>query len=194
MAKELKFSEGNITLFKQNLFFIPSDTIVKIIHNNSVEDNAYIYNISKEIGFNWFKNMIGSHGLSIREIVKWGLQTLTFSGWGKLSLKDLDEQAGYSRTLLQDSVVSKIYLNNYGVSEIPVDHIVRGLMAGGGCIIHKNPTIEMVETKCMAKGNKYCEIVAKPREFFKDKSEYISQIGKKNYDLDIKTGKLVVIN
>ncbi|MEM4256999.1 MAG: hypothetical protein QXD98_01420, partial [Candidatus Diapherotrites archaeon] len=63
IAKELKFGNGEIKLFGQNLFFIPSDTISEMIYNNTTAQNIYLYNISKKIGFYWFKNMIATHGL-----------------------------------------------------------------------------------------------------------------------------------
>jgi predicted hydrocarbon binding protein len=58
---------------------------------------------------------------------------------------------------------------------------MRGALAGGAGIIYGKDILDAVETKCLAKGDPYCEFLVKPRkEFLKTKNEeFKKQLGLK---------------
>ena len=53
----------------------------------------------------------------------------------------------------------------YGPSKEPIDDIVRGFIAGGASLLFSKD-VEAVETKCISKGDRFCEIVVQSKEKF----------------------------
>jgi len=57
------------------------------------------------------------------------------------------------------------YMTAIGESDEPVCHFTRGFFAGAaGALKFKSENVEGVETKCVAKGDPYCEFVVKLAE------------------------------
>jgi len=62
---------------------------------------------------------------------------------------------------VNNSKLAKLY-GNIGK---PVDHIPRGWFAGAACVFF-GKDVDAVETKCIAKGDEYCEFIIKPKNRF----------------------------
>jgi len=93
-------------------------------------------------------------------------------GWGKFEIIDYDE--AHKRTIIKvlDSAVGTSLVNT---TSKPVDHIMRGIMGGMACLIFSSD-MDFVETKCIAKGDPYCEFVAKEKsEFLKERSLFVQE-------------------
>ncbi|MEM0372371.1 MAG: 4-vinyl reductase [archaeon] len=178
LMRQLRFGDGKIDLFNQNILITPSFLVTELTHE--MKDEPTLYEIGRRTGFEWFKTMVKDFRLKEQDIVKWGFTNLTMGGWGKFIIKEVQVLGKRSHTILEESTIAKEYVKKYGKSDFPVDNFVRGLMAGGACIIHNHPTMEMIETKCMAMGERCCEIIAKPREELDLKNPFVAkQIGKK---------------
>jgi len=81
-----------------------------------------------------------------------------FNKMGKGRLEIMNEDANIPKFLvrLYFSPIALAYLEHHGTSK-PVCHHIAGIFAGAGLINY--PGIEATETKCMAKGDPYCEFV-----------------------------------
>jgi predicted hydrocarbon binding protein len=64
----------------------------------------------------------------------------------------------------QKSECALEYLKEYGLQSKPACHFLRGQCAGTLDELFKNEKFVVLETKCMAKGDRICEIVAKPKK------------------------------
>lgn len=166
MMKQLNFSEGEITLLRQRVYIAPLE-IIKPMTDEMLENRALIPKFYERIRTNfnagWADGVRKTYGMQPKDYFKWLIDIANLAGWGKSELVALDEKKyeGIFRTF--NSVVGSAYK---GKTEIPVDHLWRGLTAGGLTQAFKQD-IDWVETKCIAKGDAYCEFSFKPRSAFK---------------------------
>jgi len=81
-------------------------------------------------------------------------KTKRAEGWGKICFKGLAVEKGKvkGRIVVEGSFEAK----GYGKSTIPVCHFLRGYLAGVLSTILAT-RVEILETKCLAKGDDYCE-------------------------------------
>ena len=77
-----------------------------------------------------------------------------FSSWGygKLEFLELDGNKPYAKLKVTNSANAI----GYEKSTKPVCHFIRGILAGAGTIIMETE-MHCLETKCVAKGDEYCE-------------------------------------
>ncbi|MBI4019435.1 MAG: hypothetical protein HY364_04220 [Candidatus Aenigmarchaeota archaeon] len=120
-----------------------------------------IYYSGKDAGKSWFIEMNKQFKLKQHEVIKWGSDIVTLAGWGEAVVKKEDAPNKTVIFNLNNSIVSKFY----GKSKFPVDHLFRGLLAGAMCVIFKED-MEAVEMYCVAKGDKNCEFIVKPKNKF----------------------------
>jgi len=106
------------------------------------------YNVGRRIG-----KMVAEECLKLYDgnpLVA-SFEIIEYSGWGQIKI---DRNENIVR--VYNSLVSMYYLNHEGVSEDAIDDIMRGIIAtifeeieGEEC--------KVIETKCIAKGDEYCE-------------------------------------
>jgi predicted hydrocarbon binding protein len=101
--------------------------------------------------------------MSTDDLVAWGVNSMSFAGWGKLSVANFDIKNKRAIGHLQESTFAK----KYGPSKEPIDHMVRGFAAASGCI-YFNIDCDCVETKCISTGSNICEFVIKKTADFED--------------------------
>ncbi|MDY6964927.1 MAG: V4R domain-containing protein [Halobacteriota archaeon] len=108
------------------------------------------YNIGKRIG-----EMIVGECRKLFEgyLLKISFEIVEKSGWGKINIDD-------SRKIVRvhNSLVSKYYIKHEGISHEAIDDIMRGII---GAIFEavEERVCKIKETKCIAKGDDYCEFI-----------------------------------
>ena len=179
MMKQIKFEEGDIRLFNQRMVLSPiampiAFTKLIISHPDYAPD---LYeNIRLDIRSNWAISVHDSYKFGRRNYIETMKNIGTLSGWGKHEFikYSADKLEGIVRTY--NPPIGSYFKNK--VKE-PIDHVFRGLAAGVGSAILKSE-MDWVETKCVGKGDPYCEMIFKLRKNFsnEEKIKYNRQLPK----------------
>jgi predicted hydrocarbon binding protein len=112
------------------------------------------YEAGKKMGAFWTKSWKDKWELEGQEFIKKLEEFIAELGWGKFSV-DLDALV----VTMENSFIAK----NYGESEVPVCHFLRGYYAGMGEVL-TNRALDGEERKCAACGDDCCEFVLTPVE------------------------------
>lgn len=160
LNQQIKMSEGRLALMGVRDCFTPTITFVSM--QKSLEKTGsqhLIYTSSKKAGYDWFKVMSGVYsGMKQFEAIKWGIDIVALSGWGIPQLEKIDLENKLSTFTIKNSTVAKLY----GPSDFPVDHLFRGLVAGGVSFILKDD-LDCLEKKCSANGDSLCQFLVGPK-------------------------------
>ena len=159
-ARLLNIKDGRIDLMGVPINIIPTAILVdfqKELVSSMGLEKAYdkIYGISKTGSFKYNSEFIKKQGFKDKRIIlDWQTKIVTFSGWGNLQLSAVD--------LTNDSVVVK-YDNSpfpleYKKSNYPVDFIATAFTAGGVSAAF-GKDMDSFESKCIALGDPYCEVI-----------------------------------
>lgn len=162
LHKQLVISDGNIKIFgTHNVTFFPLANlfyILQLIDKLKKQDELYL--ASKRLGNEWINGLLKAYRMdTIREQAKWGENVFTLAGFGKMKVVSWDVQKKEMIYRVYNSNIAKMY-GNIGRA---VDHIPRGWFAGASSVFFKSD-VDCVETKCLSKGDEFCEFVAAPKE------------------------------
>lgn len=161
-AREIDFEEGSIKLLGHPIVMCPITTFVEMRRIlERIDSTAFLYHASKNSGLGYMKNMKKKFGMKSRDLMKWGVNTISLAGWGKTKILTADFDKKIAHLLLEDST----FVQCYGKSKGPVDDVFRGYIASAATIFFKTD-MDAIETKCKAKGDRLCEVVAKPKGSF----------------------------
>ena len=161
LSKQIIFEKGHIVLLGHRDSFTPLNTYVEILRIMLKNKNEnLIYKSCKTSGYEWFELMAKNFpGMKQMEAIKWGIDLVTLSGWGIPSLKKADLNKKHFIFILKNSTTAK----NFGKYKEPVDHLFRGLVAGGMSYIVKTD-LDSIETHCTVLGDKVCEFFVAPQK------------------------------
>jgi predicted hydrocarbon binding protein len=156
-ARQINFEEGRITLLKQPVMIAPVYTFSSILKNlreavGQKKADEIIYKSSKDAGIKYMSALKKSFSMSKVDMIKWAVNSITLSGWGKVTVINANGEQNTFTIRVNDSVVAK----ELGKSSEPTDAILAGFFAGGGTAIFEE-NVEVRETRCIAKGDPYCE-------------------------------------
>lgn len=157
VSRHINIEKGKMDLLGHSIVFIPVEMFAYVIKEskNSKEIGNLIYEGCRKAAKDFSKDINKKYRFkNKREFSKWLIDLFSLSGWGILTLQKLDLKNKKAIFRLHDSPVCKIY----GKSKEPLDHAIRGLLAGGSCEI-LNGNIHGVETKCASMNGSYCEFV-----------------------------------
>lgn len=166
--RQISFEEGSVKLLKQNVAIFPFEnlyTVQKLLEESGKINELYLS--AKELGKKWIRALFKAYKMSkIEEQARWGEKVFTLAGMGKMKVAHWDLKKTTMIYQILDSVTAKYY----GKVGRPVCHIPRGWFAGAACVFFEKD-VDAVETKCVSKGDRYCEFIIKPKaDFdFKDK-------------------------
>jgi predicted hydrocarbon binding protein len=160
--RRLKFDEGKIELLGQSVTMIPLDYLVTLQKGLEKQNNSNVlYFSSKEMGYRWFKNMYNYFKIRPEDVTRWGVNTLSIAGWGKMLSVDVDLK-GERMTVRVSNAAQAV---QYGLSDHPVDSFIRGCYASGATVLF-GKDCDCVELSCISQGASFCEFLAQPREKF----------------------------
>jgi predicted hydrocarbon binding protein len=176
IAKQLSFSPGTIELLGNRVtithgtFF--ADYTSRI--NDNPESVIQLYESAKVSFREGMAKSIGKkYGFSYNDFFKWLTQIAMLAGWGKLTWADLNESNKSGIILVDNSPVAGLLKGKVG---LPVDHLIRGFIAGGasGWL---NTDVDAVEEECFSLGATQCKFVFRPKVDFKITPEITRQLG-----------------
>lgn len=116
-----------------------------------------LYEGGKACGEASAKRLMGQLGSSTEDLLQAIAKMKEAEGWGKITFQNPNFKKKHIRVIVENSFEAR----GYGRSTTPVCHLLRGYLAGGiSTILAPNARtrkVELVETKCAAKGDEYCE-------------------------------------
>ncbi len=152
--EEVRFKEGKIELRGIRYLLIRPETLASLhrsLENEVGKEKAREIMMSGGYsgGRASAEKFTGELGLSGNEIIEFMCNMGGFLGWGKME-GEIDEK----RILIR--VYGSPFAEAYGMSDRGVCHLIEGVFKGIGDIIFGDSISE--ETRCLAKGDEYCEI------------------------------------
>lgn len=177
VMRQLTFKDGDIELMGNRVVIIHAnflyDYCLKI--NDSPEKVHELYETSKSSFRVGIAESIGkAYGFSFHDFFKWMTKIAMLAGWGTLKYELLDEEKKIARITVDNSPVAehlKEKVNN------PVDHFIRGFIAGAATAAFKTD-VDAIEEECMALGAERCKFLFKPANTFESSPETIYQLGR----------------
>lgn len=179
MIRQLTFKDGTIKLLEQRIVISPSIVFsdYSMAINDSPDKVAEFYKSIKSSSKDNFAESVGkSYGFNFQNYFDWMTKIVVLSGWGRWKWDLLDEEKKMGKISVSESPVAE---NLKGKVKCPVDHVIRGFMAGGASASLKID-IDVVEEECVALGAPQCKFVFKPHDQFEPTPEVIRQIGQIN--------------
>lgn len=176
-ARQLTFDRGKMQVLNQRVVVIPSCVFMYMLkEGGSFEEAAnYIYlstklSVKEKFGVGIEKE----YGLKGKQKIDWLRDVNDLVGLGLLTISDYDPIKKRGIGVVTDAPIADNILKNYGKSDKPVDHDIRGFIAGG-CSSAFASDVECVETECLAMGDNRCKFLAKPLEEFRDVTDPLIQ-------------------
>lgn len=170
MAGEIKIERGSLTVLHQQLVMIPLNFFIELTKHvvDDSQKSVELYELCKRAIVSGFVfKLSGKYQMSGRKLIDWIKNFAEIGGWGQIEIVDYDETNLRAIVRITNTPVGSAMANK--VSK-PVDHVFRGFMAGAASGAYQKD-IDYIETKCVAKGDPYCEFIAKEKsEFLKEGS------------------------
>jgi len=167
-ARALKFEHGNFFLGHFPFLICPAEILTGLLETQDPVFEKKLYKAVRKSVANHlmpaFKNEFGFRGEKLANFLE---RYFVASGWGSIKNVDLDLEAKKAIVKVANNPLSARLRGKAGM---PVDHLLRGVLAGIFCCVFKEP-VDCVETHCIALGEADCEfIIKKQPEFdFSDK-------------------------
>ena len=119
--------------------------------------SAYLYHFSYSGGKEIAKYMREIFGLTGKELLREAIKIYMAYGWGRTELIGYADDLSRLIIRIHDSIECSIFKDR----DRPMSHFIRGHLTGllEGLFDEK---INLVETKCIALGDAYCEFSVKP--------------------------------
>ena len=176
-ANALTYKHNNFYLVNTPFVISPTDILVSLVAQNDTDLNTKIYYAIKE---STKKNLLKQLDLDLRveneKAISLFTEFFTASGWGKLEIIDIDSKEKRAILSLENSPFASALRWK---TNKPVDHFMRGLLAGFFSKLFKLE-VDCVETKCAAMNHNFCEFIIKSRIDFNFKLEEVKdQLGSK---------------
>jgi predicted hydrocarbon binding protein len=174
LSKKMSFENGIVKLYGQNIIIFPPQSSTEYVM--SINDNKGLirdlYNTSKEAMVEYGK--VISEDYKASHDINWVCDYVNLFGQGRIVYEDITK-APIGAVLLEDSPYVDGFKNK---SNSPVDHIIRGMVAGIlSAIFNKN--FDAIETECVAINYSKCRLIIDESNNLKKKfnSIYNIQVG-----------------
>lgn len=166
---QLKFEEGKIIFFGHEMMFIPITTQTTLYHLIKKDfGNKKVKELFFEQGYQHINNILKGFTekfdlskMDIKTFLDLFSPTVQTIGMGYMEYETPRIFEGHAFIRVKNNSFAKAYLELYGTQKSGVDDFFRGIFAGFLDSLTKKQTV-CTETKCIAKGDKYCEFVTKP--------------------------------
>jgi predicted hydrocarbon binding protein len=161
LSRHVLFSDGDIQLFGNRVVLIQSGFFSEYGKsiNDSPEKVLEFYNAAKISFREEIAKSIGTEfSFNFQNFFNWMTDIAILAGWGILKWSGLDEKNMTGGITVENSPVAK---NLAGKAILPVDHLIRGFIAGGASAAFKSD-IDAIETDCVVLGAPICKFVFKP--------------------------------
>ena len=159
ISKKLKFEDGSITLYSDGVTILPLDGFIMYIEEVSNDTS-----VTKSLYSTMRNSMLEQRQRLMAEVdrsnaAEWLCASINLYGYGKVKYeKPTDLITG--TLILNGSPFAKVLKSK---SAIPVDHIIRGAIAGIASAI-TGQDLHAVETLCAVSAQNNCQFVLDSKE------------------------------
>lgn len=176
LARQISFTDGRIELLGQR---------VVISNANLFSEYTFRINDKPELVFDLYDSVKSSFaedfakglgkefGFAFKDFVKWMTDLSNMTGWGMFTWEYYDEAKKSWVITVEDSPISK-KLN--GKVNKPVDHIIRGFIAGGASAALRE-NMDVIEEECVALGAGKCRFILKRSDELLNSPNAYDQLG-----------------
>lgn len=162
-TNNLKYVHNNFYLINLPFLIIPNELLVGLVRRENTELNKDIYYTIRSATrrslvrqFNLDFRLEGERALNLVE------QFFTAAGWGGIKRTDLDAEKHRAIVSVSNSPIAQTLK---GKVTRPVDHFLRGILAGLFSDFFKTD-VECFEKECIATNQKECLFIIKPLHDF----------------------------
>lgn len=158
LSRDIEIKDGNVYLMKHAISIMSpnmlSDIQQKLITEIGLEEaSKKLYGTAKKGFYKLMDESTKHKNLKDKlETINFINKVLTSTGWGKFSVEQFNPQKKIV-VKIENSFMAK----EYGTSSYACDFMLAGFLAGGLSGVLKS-NFDAIETKCIASGNKFCEI------------------------------------
>lgn len=177
LARQINFREGDISLLGQRVVIFPEETIF-VMTKLLVDDQSLVPTVYEDIRKSICKGWAGiikkNYKFKHRDYLNYLFGISNLSGWGKSKLVSFDHKTYSGKTVADNTPMGVAFK---GKTTQSVDHLWRAAAAGSISAVFLEP-IDVFEVRCIAKGDKQCELYFKPRRLITDeeRKKYKSQV------------------
>lgn len=158
----LKYSHNNFFLVDVPFVISPTSILLNLASNPSPDFQKSVYVSVKSSSKDYFLQKISGLGVEKEKQLKFVEEFFVASGWGMIQIVDLSVDAKRAIVVLDNSPFAS---ELKGKAQIPVDVILRGVLAGLFSKIF-NENIDCVEVECAALNSEHCKFIIKPQSEF----------------------------
>lgn len=177
LSRELSFGNGEIVMLGSRMVLFDADLFVDygLRINNSPEKILDFYTSAKVTFRDSIAKAIGiKYKFSFNDYFKWMTDIANLAGWGRLRWENLIEEMKTGVVVVENSPIA---ISLKGKVNNPVDHVIRGFIAGGASASLRGD-VDVVEEECVANGAQFCRFIFKPSDKFDySNPEVVRQIG-----------------
>lgn len=154
LSKKLQFEKGEIKLSGTNVCLIPPLVYIEILKDLQKQTSLdVVYKISKDSAKEWISDIFKSlNPTSKDDMVATVKKVLNLLAMGEAEVVSCDMPNAKLVIRLKNSLTASLY----GKSDIPVDVIFSGYLAGAFSVVFSKD-IDSSEVKCVAMGADVCE-------------------------------------
>ena len=166
-SKMLKVEDGNMSLMGVDINIVPT-SILCSLQKGLIDalglEKAYkqIYESAKRGSIEYNSSFVKQQKIAEkRKILDWQSKILEFGGWGHIEIAKIDFEKDTLVAVFRKTPFTVNYIKLYGKSKGPVDFITAGFNAGGLSVM-AGKDLDVLETKCVAMSDPFCEFEAGP--------------------------------
>lgn len=159
LSKKLSFADGKVSFYGQDISVYPLQSVVEYtgLINKDSESVKFTYITAKNSMIEYKQNIASAYNQS--DTKKWIVETVNLYGLGEIQFDTSSSQLTGGITVEN----SPFAQNLKGKIDRPVDHILRGIIAGITSVV-SNIDYDVIELKCETTGNTNCKLVLDNKE------------------------------
>ena len=181
IARQLEMERGVIKVMKNRMTLLPAPFMSYLLKTskNPIKMGKECYYSAKLTTYNHLTYLLEEeYGLKHHKLEQWMRDVAELMGWGIFTVLNVSWEKKEALITIKDSPVA----NEMGRVGYAVDHVSRGAIAGAISIIFRT-NIDVVESKCISRGDIVCEFVIRPNEKFSFSDKLVKQQLYKNNEL-----------
>ncbi|MBI4360506.1 hypothetical protein HY572_01895 [Candidatus Micrarchaeota archaeon] len=159
--------KGRTTILGQRVLLGPVEILVpatQLAIDQPLEGAKIYEKVRTTFNEGWSEAVRKMYGIKSQDYFKFLIDMSNLGGWGDGKLIEFEPATLEGKFINYNTAMAEYFK---GKTSRPVDHIWRGLAAGGLTKAFKTE-IDWFETKCIACGEDRCEYIFKPRKKFEE--------------------------